>query len=146
MFSDCTGLTAIHFPAGLEELGSSAFQECSNLASLELPAGLKKLEGGVFEHCTSLQGEVTIPKSVEEISSNPFVYCDKLKAVVVEPDNPNFCSQDGALYNKDITQLICCPGAKQGSYTIPETVAKADMYAFYGCQSLTELNIPAAME
>lgn len=146
VFSDCTGLTAIHFPAGLEEIGSSAFQECSNLASLELPAGLKKLEGGVFEHCTSLQGEVTIPKSVEEISSNPFVYCDKLKAVVVDPDNPNFCSQDGALYNKDITQLICCPGAKQGSYTIPETVAKADMHAFYGCQSLTELNIPAAME
>lgn len=145
-FTGCDGLTSIDFPAGLEEIGSCAFQECSGLTSLELPAELKKLGSSTFEHCFSLQGEVTIPKTVEEIITNPFAYCDELEAVIVEPDNPNYCSQDGALFNKDMTNLICCPGAKQGSYTIPDTVVRADSRAFYGCQSLTELNIPVSMQ
>ncbi len=145
-FDGCERLTTIDFPAGLEEIGPIAFQECSSLTNLVLPAGLKKIGSSAFWHCIGLQGEVIIPKTVEEIQNNPFAYCNKLQTVTVEQDNPNYISQDGVLFNKDMTTLFCCPAAKQGSYTIPDTVVVADAECFYGCESLTEINIPVSLE
>jgi len=56
--------------------------------------------------------------------------------------NPEYSSLDGVLFNKDLTTLILCPGAKRGSYTIPDGVTTIGGSAFYGCTSLTDVTIP----
>ena len=57
------------------------------------------------------------------------------------PDNANYKSIDGILYNKDMTIIIKCPEAKT-SVTIPNSVTSIGEGAFYGCSGLTSVTIP----
>jgi hypothetical protein len=49
---------------------------------------------------------------------------------------------DGVLFNKSLTRLIQCPGAKAGSYLVPNSVASIGDYGFYNCTSLTSVTLP----
>ena len=95
----------------------------------------------VFSGCSNLTF-VTIPKSVINIEDGPFTACINLKTINVDADNPNYCSMDGVLFNKDKTQLIQYPGGKQGAYTIPNSATNIGDHAFYGCFGLTSIEIP----
>jgi hypothetical protein len=46
------------------------------------------------------------------------------------------------LFNKSQTTLFSCPGAKAGTYTIPNSVASIGINAFADCSSLTSVTIP----
>ncbi|MGP1489795.1 MAG: leucine-rich repeat protein [Treponema sp.] len=43
MCSNCTDLTDIEFPHGLEEIGKQAFLDCRNLTNIKLPATLRSI-------------------------------------------------------------------------------------------------------
>lgn len=50
----------------------------------------------------------------------------KLKAINVASNNPNYASENGILYNKDKTVLICYPPCKTDkTYTMPKTLQRA---------------------
>ena len=93
-----------------------------------------------FSGCHSLES-VTIPNSVTSIGCSPFYGTSKLKNIDVYPENANYSSIDGILYNKDVTKLICCPGAKI-SVTIPNSVTSIGNYAFSYCSNLASVTIP----
>jgi hypothetical protein len=117
-------LTEIIFPEGIREIrGGWVVSHCPNLVSIRLPASLEKVEGvGVF-------------------GDNP-----KLEAIEISPSNRFFKSVDGVLFDKDMTRLIQCPGAKSGVYEIPGTVTQINPFAFSGCRNLTEIKIPASLK
>jgi hypothetical protein len=60
----------------------------------------------------------------------------------VEDENNNYTSEEGVLFNKSKTTLICCPGGKIGTYVISDDVTSIAQEAFYGCKSLTLIIIP----
>lgn len=71
---------------------------------------------------------ITIPESITYIGrdwiiAHPSLGCSKLKSINVAPQNKNYCSVDGVLYNKDKTTLILCPCQKR-SINIPSSVTK----------------------
>ena len=84
---------------------------------------------------------VMIPKSVTSIEGGAFTVCINLKTINVDADNPNYCSMDGVLFNKDKTQLIQYPCSKQGAYSIPNSVTSIGITAFY-LSGLTSIDIP----
>ena len=60
-FKNCTSLTAITIPEGVEKVGNSSFSNCTNLVSIVLPASLssnpayaKQVHDNAFSGCTSL--------------------------------------------------------------------------------------------
>lgn len=75
------------------------------------------------------------------IGQNVFTQCGKLESIYVEPLNTNYASVDGILYNKDISTLITCPGAKT-AVSIPETVTTIGNFAFSYCTKLESISIP----
>lgn len=96
---------------------------------------------------------VTIPDSVTQTCQDDFKGCSSLMEINVSPDNTRFSSFDGALYDKEKTELIICPQGKE-SITIPDSVnfgkgyydfffdfAWGDFSAIKNCSSLTEINI-----
>lgn len=52
---------------------------------------------------------IHIGPTVKYIESQAFVYCKSLRAFDVDENNPNYCSVDGVLYNKDMTEIIAYP-------------------------------------
>jgi len=95
-----------------------------------------------FSDCTGLTG-ITIPDSVTSIGSNAFIGCTGLTAINVSSGNIVYSSQDGVLYNKDKTKLICYPAEKSDvSFTILSNVISIEENAFSGCNNLMNFIVP----
>ena len=139
-FHYCSSLESVTIPNSVTSIGDEAFSYCSSLASVTIPNSVTFIGDYAFSDCSSLES-VTIPNSVTSIGCSPFSGCSKLKNIDVYPENANYSSIDGILYNKDVTKLICCPGAKI-SVTIPNSVTSIGDEAFYGCSSLESVTIP----
>ena len=102
-----------------------------------------EIEDGVLYRYDEEQGvtSVTIPDSVTSIGRWAFYDCSSLTSINVDKNNKNYSSSDGVLYNKNLTELVCCPGGKT-SVTIPDSVTSIGDGAFSGCRNLTSVTIP----
>jgi hypothetical protein len=65
-----------------------------------------------------------------------------LTSINVDAANTQYSSENGVLFNKDKTTLICYPAGKTGSYVIPNSVTTIGDYAFAYCSGLTSVTIP----
>lgn len=90
---------------------------------------------------------ISIPATVTYISTdNPFMYCQLLKEITVSPDNTEYITEDGVLYTKDKTLLMCYPPQKDGnSLDIPEGVETLGVASIYNTK-LTEIKFPSSLE
>ena len=141
-FSYCTSLAEITIPDSVTSIGEFAFLGCTSLSKVDLPKNLTGIYSGVFSGCTSL-AEITIPDSVISIDRSAFSGCTSLAEITVSPDNKNYSSVDGVLFNKDGSELIIYPkGNGRSAYTVPDGVTSISGSAFSGCTSLKEIVIP----
>ena len=63
---------------------------------------------------------------------------------VVDPNNPNYSSLDGVLYNKNKTRLIAYPyGKNELTFTVPSSVTQIDYYAFNCLTFVQTVNVGA---
>lgn len=111
------------------EIGS--FQDSQNMTTIGIPETVTEIHDGAFFGCSSLRG-IIIPATVTKIGKGAFANCSSMQMIRFNGDNPNYSSENGVLFNIDKTVLIQFPGAKSGSYTIPETVTKIESWAFCG--------------
>ena len=96
----------------------------------------------VFQGCTGITS-IVIPDSVISIDRSAFSGCTSLAEITVSPDNKNYSSVDGVLFNKDGSELIIYPkGNGRSAYTVPDGVTSISGSAFSGCTSLKEIVIP----
>ena len=133
-------------PEGLEEIGISAFSE-TPLINLTLPDGLKTIGEGAFSHCSSIV-DVSIPASVSTIGQSAFYMCSAIEAFSVDLESKYFVNdQYGALFNKDMSILICYPVASTiAEYKIPSTVKTISANSFSPSLNLTKVIIPDSVE
>ncbi|MGN0613453.1 MAG: leucine-rich repeat protein [Porcipelethomonas sp.] len=125
--------------------------------------------------CSSTAESVLIPKTIDdlqvrEIEDDAFDDSTSLISINVDSQNSYFAADDGILFNKNGSKLICFPSAKAAtSYnipaavkevganafancakmskvTIPSSVTSIGDYAFYNCESLAEIDIPSSVE
>ena len=123
-------------------IGVLAFFGCENLTNLILPEGLVTIQWCAFEDCEKLIN-ITIPKDTVHIEEDAFDNCNSLKEFIVDEQNRYFTSHDGVLFDKNMTTLIFYPQAKEGNYTIPDSVNTITSYAFAkGCRGLTGISFP----
>ncbi len=145
-FRNCSSLTAVSLPNSITNISEQTFSYCSGLTTITIPNSVTSIGSFAFSHCSKLTS-VTIPNSVESIGDAVFEGCSGLTEISVERSNTKYASQDGVLFNKDKTTIVCYPAHKTGTtYTIPQTVKSIEDYAFYGCGRLTTVNIPQTVK
>ena len=97
-------------------------EKCNgNETDIAIPEGVEKI--GYFCFDTPNMQRLTIPASLKNLDHfNPERLAD-LEEIIVAPENPNYLSVDGVLYNKEGTELLIYPfGAKRTEFTVPDTV------------------------
>ena len=120
------GTTSITIPEGVENVGAQVFaanEAIQSITDISLPSTLKSIGDLAFQMCVSLTG-ITIPESVESVGIGAFLMCPT------------------ELYNSKV--YINCPMAATG-YTIPDTVTTIAGAAFYGCQGISAITLPASV-
>jgi len=142
-FSECRNLTTVELPNTLTKIGMNAFYNCTGLTTITLPNSLTTIGVRAFENCDGLPG-ITIPAGVTTIQGNPFNWSSLPEGIQVAAGNPNYCAEDGVLFNKDKTRLICMPAAREGSYSVPDTVDIIGAYAFADSE-LSQILLPEGL-
>jgi hypothetical protein len=101
VFENCTGLTSVVIPEGVEQLGALLFCECSHLTSVtwhplevpegtfknciglvdvEVPEGATCIYPNAYDGCTSMQ-TLRLPSTLETIFPGAFKDCKALKDI-----------------------------------------------------------------
>ncbi len=140
-FMYCYGLKKVTLGSGVKEIGEDAFERCRSLSEINLPEGLEKIDDFAFCDCISLQG-IFIPESVKKVGAQPFDSTN----VTVDEKNENYSSYDGALFDKDKTELICVNSRGLTSYEIPSGVSKIATSAFEEAKDLECVTIPLSVK
>ena len=140
-FYGCKSLTNITIPGSVTSIGSRAFTECINLKNITISNGVTYIGSEAFYGCSGLKN-IVIPSSVKSIGDYAFCNCSLLRTIEVDQSNNNYTSVVGVLFDKNQTELICCPTRIGSSYIIPDGVKRIRNYAFYGCAGLVSVVIP----
>lgn len=139
-FRDCTSLVTVKLPDSLREIEPHAFCKCRNLKNINIPENVRSV-GLAFWYCESLE-EITLPKGLIQYTGGEFHYCNRLRKIYVDPENPRFESEDGVVFTKGKRVLVSYPSGKEDSiYCVPHEVRKFEQLSFYGCQYLKEVRI-----
>ena len=118
-FYGCTSLTSIEIPASVQTIGEAAFEACVKLATVKFDkeSRLETIDSRSFYSCPITT--IDIPASVEIIGAAAFSGCTRLASVKFESNS----------------QLKAIAGGYNPSDG-----------AFYGCTSLTSIEIPASVQ
>ncbi len=101
--------------------------------ALVLDSSVTRINYATGFYSTSGITSVSIPATTTTISYYAFSPANNRNLVeyVVDPNNPNYSSLDGVLYNKNKTKLIAYPyGKNELTFTVPSSVTEIDYYAF----------------
>ncbi len=134
-----------NIPNGVTTINAGAFRACRSLINLTIADTVKNIEDNAFAGMTHMEN-LTIPDNVSEIGESVFLGCWNLKDVSVGKDNKYFTTQDGILFDKDMTEIIVCPTKNTiTDYKIPAGIKKIRPYAFFNSINLERVDIPQSV-
>lgn len=134
-FMSCTNLEKVTLGSGIKSIGSSAFSG-TQLTEFIIPDSVTSIGANIFGNSNATIKKLTIGKGYVNNNASTGLpgLCNKLNAleeIIVSEENTSFVSENGILFNKDKTQLISYPKARNGeSYIIPNTVTSIGSSAF----------------
>ena len=144
----------VTMPASVTDILDDTFDGCSKLISISVDTQNKEyasVDGVVYNkkltqlyYCPGGKESVTIPASVTDISYDAFDECLKLKSISVDPQNKDFASENGILYNKTKTYIEKCPFGIE-NVTLAATVKGIGQNEFSGDKGLKTITLPSSV-
>ena len=171
-FSYCYSLSSVNIPASVESIGQDVFYTCHGIASIvvdeentaydsrnncnaivetatntlitgcwssSIPDGIVNIADYAFYNCYGLS-KINIPASVKNIGDFAFFICIGVTTIVVDEENTVYDSRDNCNALIETATNTLKLGCK--FTVIPEGVTSIGDYAFYGCSTLTDIEIP----
>lgn len=123
---------------GCDRIDFSAFYCWNNLRSASFPASLFRVGYPQFDR----QGNPIWVEKETLSFWDLLADCPNLESISVHKDNPQYATEDGVLFDKQMQKLLFYPQGKYGPYSIPPSVTVIGECAFSECGNLTEVTIP----
>lgn len=156
-FNNCNKVTELTIPERVIKIEKQAFAKTSKLTKVTVNAAGAVADDAPegtpasVDFATNAFGtdaaiplfyvtEVTIGKDVP-VFDIPGVFGQKIATVTVDEANANYSSQDGVLFDKNVTRIIYYPTSRKGDYVIPETVTELGDRVFQAKTELTGITI-----
>lgn len=156
-FKDCTGITSVTIPEGVETISLEAFWGCSQLSSITLPSTIKLISSNAFSNTSyvlnnanytngqlylgnwliGVQATVTscnIKAGTVGIATDAFYSKTNITSVSI----PSSVKYIGPSVFQGMTKLY--------SITLPEGLEIIGSSAFYGCTNLGSIVIPSTVK
>lgn len=103
----------------------------SNHLKYVIPDSVIEIAPDAFFRCTSIES-IFINERVTNLYFELFEGCSSLREIIVHPNNPDFSSICGALFSKDMKELIYLPGNTNLQLVIPPQTVSI-MYGYSDC-------------
>lgn len=155
-FSFCLKLESVYVGASVNNLLYNTFSQCSELREITVSVNntmYSSADGIVYNKEQTelyivpegISGEITIPATVEKLSSVSVTDCTKLTDIHVDEKNVSIKSINGIVYSADGKTLIVCPRGKSGSVSIAEDTEIISNAAFSDCKYITNVSFPSSL-
>lgn len=170
-FYGCTYLVKVVFEDGslVTQIGSYAFASCVNIDGITLPDTVLEIGDYAFNGdydilyftisetsmLTTLGEspfnginkitELYIPQYLTNVEDSSFGGIDSLIDILVHEANESFKSEEGVLYDKDVTVILFYSKTKEGAFVVPSTVTSIGGGAFEEHYGITSITIPAGL-
>jgi hypothetical protein len=137
-----SGINGVYtIPGSVVSIDVGAFIS-SGLSSISIPNSVKSIESSAFFGCRF--AELNLPSSVTSIQFQAIEACTNLTAINVDTGNESYKSQNGVLFNKNMTALVQYPSGLTGSYFVPASVTNIGDNAF-GYSGLASIIMPVSV-
>lgn len=162
-FQNCSKLDTLDLGTGVITIGNSAFQACAQLSgTLVLPDSLTTIGTLAFYGCTSFTGTLTIPANITSIGQGAFGddnftdidvtansryedVDDVLYEISTRTALHSVKSDTGTITFQTNTLIIgdycCLRNQRTGTLTVPDSVTRVGIYAFYDCDGFTAISL-----
>ena len=114
-----------------------------NISEFHLPEGITIL--GNMSLASSLYTKIVVPASLTSIDGFPSRFNDNM-IWEVNANNKKFTAYEGALYSKDMTQLMVLNGGSGTSHVVPEGTKSIRNWCMYDNSVITTLTLPRTLE
>jgi hypothetical protein len=142
-FGGTDNLKEIDIPNSVRIIENTALGWSNSLETIHLHEGLESLYD--LTECKTLKN-ITIPKTVKEISSGIFRKSLNITHIKIDEENPHFCVLNGILFNKDKTKIIAVPQNENKLFVIPEGVQIIEDFVFEGFEKLEQIDFPDSLQ
>lgn len=159
MVSGCLTTT---IPFGVKTIGEYCFGGMY-IQSIDLPNSVESIQMDAFS--SPLLTDLSIPASVKYVNEHAFWHCINIQTIKVDAGNTVYDSRDNcnAIIHTSTNKLVkgcigtvipntvtnlgyrCFSNANVESVIIPNNVKEIEDEAFYGCQKLKKIYIPASV-
>jgi Ig domain protein group 2 domain protein len=159
-FQNNTTLEKVIFSKNIVELGGQVFENCENLKEVtfeesESEVPFLDIYSMTFYKCPQLE-KIHLPRQYKIPGADfngiiwgglgeMFEECDAVSSITVSSNHPTLRVYNGAVYNKDRTQLFYVPSGTTGDFTVPTSVKELYNYTFYNSH-LSSVFLPADIE
>lgn len=97
----------------------------NGVLSYEMGDEINKIPGFSWDNVKTLYigSNAEIGEGAGSVYYPATIWCSKLENIEVSAENSEYTSENGVLYNKDMTEIICYPNCKKdSSFVIPDSV------------------------
>ena len=130
VFANCTSLTSITIPEGIQTISNGAFFQC-RFASITIPTTVTKIGDFAFQRCNNLT-TIKIPGRVTSLGKYAFSMCTALKSVTLS-------GKITTIREKTFADTALT------SVNIPSNVTTIEDSAFENCANLKKVTIPTSV-
>ncbi|MBQ7761552.1 MAG: leucine-rich repeat domain-containing protein [Clostridia bacterium] len=136
-FYGCTSLNQITLNQ-VREIGNYAFSNCG-FTQLNIDGDVQYINSFSFSNCSSLTS-VSIGPNAISIGVGVFSSCPSLTQFSVDSANESFFAKGNCLV--DCSNGYIVSACKESVISQDERITGISSYAFYGCNTITSVNIP----